>query len=341
MKYIGVVVAVILCLAIHNVVAIDSVNYEYESDSEKIKDLSLNYPAKAIELYKQNATQYLLRSNEDTMSAYTSALIAASNAQNIDLIEEIIGLIADDRLAPFRESYLFTVINVIGVSYTMNMQYEQAIKTHKCALNYTNSHMEKMISKVNLAITYRMYNQPALSYQILQTVDEAILNGRRAAGVLVEKGNTAMVLGEFDAAIRAYKAARVQYINGGHHRNAMRVVVHLLGAALLDERYELFTASRKKLDPQSSNYLTENELIYLKWLDLIYPSIQDNQISEMVVTYTSDNFALFVEAGFQAPVESLLKKMKAQHIVSDDPSAANVVMKINDKLAHGWCDGDK
>ncbi|MDK1288348.1 hypothetical protein [Pseudoalteromonas umbrosa] len=339
MKYIGVLAAFILYLAIHKVVAIDSVNIEQESDSEKIKYLSLNYPEKAIEFYKQNASKHLLHSNEETMSVYASVLIAASNSHNIDLMEEVIGLIADDRLDSFRKPYLFTIINVIGVSYAMNMQYTHAIKTHKCALNHTNSHLEKMISKVNLAITYRMHNQPALSYQILQTIDEAILNGRRAAGVLVEKGNTAMVLGEFDSAVRAYKAARVQYLNGGHHRNAMRVVVHLLGAALLDERYKLFDVSRKKLDPQSSTYLTENELTYLKWLDLIYQSIQDNQISELAATYTSNNFAVFIEAGFQAPVESLLKKFKAQHIVSHDPSTTNIVTKIDDKLAHGWCDG--
>ncbi|AOT11047.1 hypothetical protein [Pseudoalteromonas luteoviolacea] len=338
MKYISVLIATVLCLMIHKVVAIDSVNIKSESDSQKIKYLSLNYPVKAIELYKQNSTKYLLRSDEETMSVYASALIAASNVQDIDLIEEIIGLIADDRLTPYRQPYLFTVINVIGVSYGKNMQYVQAIKTHKCALNHTNSNLEKMISKVNLAITYRMNNQPAVSYQILQTVDEAILDSRRAAGVLAEKGNTAMVLGKFDLAMRAYKSARTQYLKGGHRRNAMRVIVHLLGAALLDEQFDLFNASRKTLNPQSRSYLTEHELIYLKWLDLVYLSIQNNQISELTVSYTLHNFTVFIEAGFQAPVERLLEKLKAQHVVSLEPHTTNGVAKINDKLAHGWCD---
>lgn len=229
----------LLLLSYGSTSAIEEHISAFATESESIEYLSLNYPDKAIELYKRNSAKLLTTHSEKTVSFYNDVLVAASSVHDTVLIEELVGLLAHRRLDPFREPYLFAIINVLGVSYGTNLQYVEAIAAYKCALTLTDNKLEKTIAKVNLAIAYRMAEQPALSYQILQSIDESILSGRRIAGVLVVKGNTAMVLREVGAAIDHYTMARQYYIKTKHHRNAARVTVNLVGAALADGQWTM------------------------------------------------------------------------------------------------------
>ncbi|KZN29710.1 hypothetical protein [Pseudoalteromonas luteoviolacea] len=308
-----------------------------KSEPEKVKYLSLNYPHQAIQFYKRNAARLLTQSNEETVSIYSSVLVAASNLHDIALVTEVVQLLSDRRLSALRESYGFTITNAIGISYGMNEQYYDAIATYKCTLKHANNQLDKMIAKINLAIAYRMNDQPAQGFQILQSIEQAILTGRRKAGLLVVSGNLSIALGQIDSAITDYTEARRYYLKGDNYRNAARVSVNLLSAILLDRRTAMYDEYRAALNTHEEAYLTENELMFLKWLDLMYTSIKNNVISDEAVKYTLSNATYLVKGGYADSVNKLLKSLNSEHlmVVAEKPLTDRAVLR--EGLAEPWC----
>lgn len=325
-----------LLLTLH-VKAVENLKENFATEDDKVKYLSLNYPEKAIQFYKQNAPRLSETNNEQTVSIYTSILVAASNIRDITLIEQIVEEVTQNRLAQFRPPYDFSIINVIGVSYGMNFQYAESVQAYQCALEYSRNNLEKMIAKMNLAIAYRMAGQPAFSYQILQSVDEAILSGRRLASLFVVRGNTAMALKKVKAAITDYKAARNHYLKGEHHRNANRVTVNLLGAALVDRRLTLFDEFRKSLQPESQSYLTENEQAYLAWLDLMYKSVRQKKLSKLAINNTKLLLPKLIAGGYEPVVNQLFSSFSAEYIGQSKVQPNNVERRLNAGLIASWC----
>ncbi|AOT11049.1 hypothetical protein [Pseudoalteromonas luteoviolacea] len=223
------------------------------------------------------------------------------------------------------------------MSYGTNLQYIEAIAAYKCALALTDNKLEKMIAKVNLAIAYRMAGQPALSYQILQSIDESILSGQRIAGVLVVKGNTAMVLRKVGAAVKYYTRARKYYINANHHRNAARVTVNLLGAVLADGQFAMFKQLRELLDVNAKNHLTDNESAYLQWLDMISVSLMNKTISPEVGSNTLNLATKLVAGGYKAPVEMILEALGARHLIPLEVQTKSTKTRLRARLERHWC----
>ncbi|MDK2596154.1 hypothetical protein [Pseudoalteromonas obscura] len=310
---------------------------KFEADPKEVKHLALNYPTQAIEYYKKNSEKLLQLNSAEALSIYSSLLAAASKVQDIELIEELAQHLSDERLVPYSQPYTFTVVNVIGVAYRLTGQLDDAIKTYKCALKHSQNNVEKMTAKVNLAIAYRMNNQPAISFQILQSVDEAILNGRRKAGLLVVKGNTAIVLGNSESAVEYFIAARRHYLADKHHRNATRVTVNLLGAALIERKVELYENYREKLRATSDTYLPDSDKQYLKWLDFMAKSVKSNMISEQAASYTTRHVDLLLKGGYENPVRKILKSLNAEFLIPQEPKKRPMNKKLQANLAKRWC----
>ncbi|AOT20869.1 hypothetical protein S4054_24675 [Pseudoalteromonas luteoviolacea] len=57
----------------------------FATELERIKYLSLNYPAKAIELYRQNSARLLKENNAQTVAFYNHVLVAASSIHDTSL----------------------------------------------------------------------------------------------------------------------------------------------------------------------------------------------------------------------------------------------------------------
>nr|AHX39812.1 hypothetical protein [Pseudoalteromonas luteoviolacea] len=201
----------------------------------------------------------------------------------------------------------------------------------------TDNKLEKMIAKVNLAIAYRMAEQPALSYQILQSIDESILSERRLAGVLVVKGNTAMALHDVEAAIAHYIMARKHYIKAKYRRNATRVTVNLLGAALADQQRTLFEKFRKTLDAKSESHLTDNESAYLLWLDTLYGSVKYKKISPEVERITLNLAPKLLAGGYITPVKMILDRFDATHLISLEAQTKTNKARLKARLVDHWC----
>ncbi|KZN45736.1 hypothetical protein [Pseudoalteromonas luteoviolacea] len=320
-----------------SVSASEKQDLDFATESERVKYLALNYPAEAVSYYEQNAQKLLVQSSAQTVSIYSSVLAAASNTGNIKLVEELVSLLSDERLSPHSSGYQFTIINVIGVAYRLNRQFDDAIATYKCALKHAHNSMEKMTAKVNLSIAYRMDNQPAISFQILQSIDEAILSGRRKGGLLVVKGNTAVVLDKPKAAISYFIAARQHYLKDKHQRNASRVTVNLLGAALIARRSELYEKYRKKLTPTFEAYLPQSDQLYLKWLDLMHESVESNRIADHTLRYTKKHLSRLIKEGYEGPVHKLLKSLNAEFLMPEQSRRHLILTSLRVDLAKPWC----
>ncbi|AOT11050.1 hypothetical protein [Pseudoalteromonas luteoviolacea] len=309
----------------------------FSSESERIKYLALNYPDQALNYFKENQKKLLEQNSEQTVSIYSSVLAAASSVGDIKLVEDIAKLLSDPRLVPYSRHFRFTIVNVIGVSYRFNGQFDDAVITYKCALKHARNNVEKMTSKVNLSIAYRMNKQPAISFQILQSIDEAILSGRRKAGLLVVTGNTAIVLDKPKEAISYFIAARQHYLKDLHHRNAARVTVNLLGAALIARRAEVYEKYRKKLTSAYEAYLPKSDQLYLQWLDLMHDSVKSNVVADKTLEYTKTHVVRLLKEGYTEPVRKLLQSLNAEFLMPEMHKKSLMNMALHSGLAKPWC----
>ncbi|KID56133.1 hypothetical protein JF50_17750 [Pseudoalteromonas luteoviolacea] len=336
MKYL-IYLCGLLLLSCGSVSAVEKNEKTFSSEPERVKYLALNYPDQAVAFFKENQGKLLEQSSEQTVSIYSSVLAAASNIGDIKLVEAIVRLLSDTRLTPYSQHFLFTIVNVIGVSYRVNGQFDDAVVTYKCALKLARNNVEKMTSKVNLSIAYRMNNQPAISFQILQSIDEAILSGRRKAGLLVVKGNTAIVLDKPKEAISYFIAARQHYLKGQHHRNAARVTVNLLGAALIARRAEVYEKYRRKLTPAYEAYLPQSDKLYLHWLDLMHDSVKSNIVADGTVNYTKTHVTRLLKEGYTEPVSKLLHSLNVEFLMPEKQKNSLVNTALSSNLAKPWC----
>ncbi|KZN53268.1 hypothetical protein [Pseudoalteromonas luteoviolacea] len=313
------------------------VGAENKTVSEEIEYLTRNDPLAAISRYEEVAQTLLKQNNPDTILIYKNVLIAASNTQNIPLVEEMSKQLSSLRLAAYINPYLFSSVNAIGVSYRKNGQFEDAVTTYKCALKYAFNDIDKMIVKVNLSIAYRMMEQPAVSFQLLQSIDEAILDGNRKAGLLVVKGNTAVVLNKSSEAVDYYAQARKYYLKVEHNLSAARVTVNLLGAALISRKLDVFTKYRMTLNQFPENQLPPGEKQYLQWLDLMYKSVAKNNISLDTERYIKEQVPVLIEFGYKEHIVKLLQSLDAQSLVPEGGKRFLPTTKLKPGLASQWC----
>ncbi|MCF2857612.1 hypothetical protein L1286_09030 [Pseudoalteromonas sp. SMS1] len=305
--------------------------------SEEIEHLTRNDPLAAIARYEDVAQSLLKQSGPDTILIYKNVLIAASNTQNTSLVEEMSLQLSSQRLAAYIPPYLFSSVNAIGVAYRKNGQFEEAVTTYKCALKHAFNDIDKMIVKVNLAIAYRLMEQPAVSFQLLQSIDEAILDGNRKAGLLVVKGNTAVVLNKASEAVAFYIQAREHYLKVGHNLSAARVTVNLLGATLISRKLAVFKQYRALLRDLPSGYLPKSERQYLGWLDWMYNSVAQNMISLDTERYIIEQAPVLIEFGYKEHIEKLLKSLDAEHLIPEGGKRFLPTTKLKAGLASSWC----
>ncbi|MBQ4811565.1 hypothetical protein J8M20_09460 [Pseudoalteromonas luteoviolacea] len=308
-----------------------------KSIAENIKYLARNQPYEAIKEYEKIASKLLTQDSPETILIYKDVLISASSTQNMKLIEQMVDLLSAPRLEPYITPYLFVVTNAIGVAYRRNGQLDDAIATYKCTFKYAFNDIDKMTVKVNLAIAYRMMQQPAISFQLLQSIDEAILNGNRKAGLLVVKGNTAVVLGKAGDAVRYFSEARNYYLKVQHKRSAARVTVNLLGAALISRKLDIFDHYRSKLVKLPDDYLPESDLEYLAWLDLMHQSVIKNSMTADIISYTIQHVPKLIEYGYTEHVAQLLESLEAGDLVPKIAEVAPPEIKIKNELGSAWC----
>ncbi|KZN59293.1 hypothetical protein N473_03800 [Pseudoalteromonas luteoviolacea CPMOR-1] len=146
-----------------------------------------------------------------------------------------------------------------------------------------------------------------------------------------------MALHEVDAAIAHYIMARKHYINANHHRNAARVTVNLLGAALVDQQRTLFGKFRKTLDAKSDSHLTDNESAYLLWLDTLYGSVEKKKISPEVERITLNLAPKLLAGGYITPVKMILDRFGATHLVSLEAQTKTNKTRLKARLVDHWC----
>ncbi|KZN69863.1 hypothetical protein [Pseudoalteromonas luteoviolacea] len=329
-------------MCINTVVAIMLLSQTYAAAGSKpvaddIKYLARNKPDEAIKEFEKIAKRLLNQDNTETILIYKDVLVAASSTKNMPLVEQMIKLLSAPRLAPYITPYLFVVTNAIGVAYRRNGQFDEAISAYKCTFKYAFNDIDKMTVKVNLAIAYRMKQQPAISFQLLQSIDEAILNGNRKAGLLVVKGNTAVVLGKAVDAVKFFSEARNYYLKVQHKRSAERVTVNLLGAALISRKLDIFDHYRTKLAELPDNYLPDSDLAYLAWLDLMHESVVKNTMAADVISYTIQHVPKLIEYGYVEHVSQLLDSLDAGDLVPKRTVFLPPETKLKSGLASTWC----
>ncbi|WP_164517473.1 tetratricopeptide repeat protein [Pseudoalteromonas rubra] len=303
---------------------------------ELLKSQAFNQPQQAVQTYLSNQERFQRATCAEAALAYRYLLMAATRVQDWKLVEEVAQILQSGRLSPHVTGKELNVINNIGVAYRKVGQPEDALTHYRCALTYANSHDQRALIKINIAIVHRNADQPAIGFRLLQGIEEKYLPSIILAGLHVAKGNTALQLKRYDEAQRAYQQAREHYLAMGDKRNAQAVVANMLVVALAKNDTQAYDQLRA-LSTLEVDMLTEQGGRFIQWLDTFRSYSSANNLNQSQRQQLQDIEA--IAADYIEFVMLLSARFSLNQAVARPVRNSAEQPLLSSALAKRWCKG--
>ncbi|MBD1584699.1 hypothetical protein [Pseudoalteromonas sp. S16_S37] len=301
---------------------------------DELKRLSSSEPDKALQLYSQLVEQVNTTTDKQTLvDLHYEGLLAALNSAQWPAFESIVKRLYDTELSSYVEPMKFTLLTRVGVAYRYNNQLEQARIHYTCALAQSASDLELALLKVNLAIVYKLSDQPAMAFQLINSIDEKQLSMKVKAGYLVVRGNILSSLGKFEDALSSFDQAREQYSLLGDQLSKVGVTFNILGAALAYKSLDKFADYRTGFEA----LLKEQDSQYLYWLDVIAQSIKAQQVTAEHEKWLTEHIKPLLKRGYATDIKAHLEAINMQHLYPKQKPKRRGDKSLSEFLGAPWC----
>ncbi|NOU52213.1 tetratricopeptide repeat protein [Pseudoalteromonas sp. JBTF-M23] len=301
---------------------------------DELKKLSSSEPDKALQLYSQMLEQANTSTNKQAIiDLHYTGLLAALNSAQWATFERIVKRLYDAELSSYLEPMKFTLLTRIGVAYRYNNQLEQARMHYTCALAQSASDIEHSLLKVNLAIVYKLSDQPAMAFQLINSIDEKQLSMKVKAGYLVVRGNILTSLGKFEDALSSFEQAREQYGLLDDQLSKVGVTFNILGAALAYKSLDKFADYRTGIEV----LLKEHDSQYLYWLDVIAQSIKTQVVTAVHEKWLIEHINPLLERGYGTAMKAHLEIIDMIQLYPKQKPKRRGDKSLAEFLGAPWC----
>ncbi|BBN83734.1 hypothetical protein PA25_37190 [Pseudoalteromonas sp. A25] len=305
---------------------------------DELKKLSSSEPDKAVQRYSELLKQAQIDNTDKQVltDLHFEGLLAALNASQWSTFVSIVKRLSSPELSIYVEPIKFNLVTRIGVAYRFNYQLEQARKHYTCALDLSASDIELATLKVNLAIVYRLSEQPAMAYQLINSIDQKQLSMRVKAGYFVVRGNILTSLGKFEEAVSSFEQARGFYGKLGNAISAAGVTLNILGASLSGNLLSTFSHYRQGYETLVDEQDMES-LQYLQWLDLIAQAIKTKEVTLAQERWLAEHVKPLIKRGFGADVKAHLKVVDKAYLYPKQKPIRLGKTLLPESMAQPWC----
>lgn len=300
------------------------------------KRLAVNNPKYALVEFPRLLMRYQGETSNRIALLYYSALTAASRADDWPMFLDIIEKMRAPALRAYSDGNKLQLLSSIGVAYRLNGQLEQAKIHYQCAFKFASNDIELAQLKVNQSIVYRLSYQPALAFQLIESVNSNQLSDKVKAGYSVVHGNIQQSIGNFQTALHSYEQAHELYTKMGDKVSKTGVTGNILGAALAVKNLTIFNRYRGDLDKAASIYYPRI-LDYLQWLDIIAYALESQTLSTEHQQWIENHVVKFVELGYEDVIKAHLLLIKARDLYPKGTSMKFKSYSLPEKLGKPWC----
>ncbi|MCF6437145.1 hypothetical protein [Pseudoalteromonas sp. MMG022] len=303
---------------------------------EDFTQLAGNDPKHALKLYPEYLAKLDEQHVEMQVALHLDALLAAMNAHSWPAFVTITQSLKEAQLQDILAGKRFKLLTRMGVAYRYNNQLEQAKRHYQCALGLANSDLELATLKVNLAIVFRLLEQPAMAFQLIDSIDSGQLTTRVKAGYSVIRGNILQSLHRFDNAVTSFELAHRLYIELNNQQSRIDVTRNILGAALASKQLEAYAKYRASYVDEIRQYSPKSQ-DYLTWLDIISNSMQTGSLTEQDEIFLRQQVNSLIELGYKEPVKAHLHNINAMHLYPNDVTGRKGAQALPENLGKPWC----
>lgn len=308
---------------------------------QNLSELEKASPNKALIEYNKQKHNYKHTFSENALQFHRIAIKAAIDQYDWDTFLGILSTLKNKEFELITRKKAHHIINDIGVAYRQNNQYKDAIEHFTCALNKTSNGNYIAALKANIATAYRVQGQPAVGFQLLNSIEHKVLDKNISAGIYNLRGNLALYLGEIDQAIKYIEKARTLFISQNKVRFASRLRFSLMTAALIKRDVSLYQVYRKNIEADLMKLAIDNH-DFLRFLDEVNHAILIEDIPSLMSQHITDLIKL-LERNDDANrnVRLLLKSLNLETLISQEQEPQPKEPLLPSNLASNWCAGMK
>ncbi|WP_158678285.1 hypothetical protein [Pseudoalteromonas sp. T1lg23B] len=303
---------------------------------ENFTQLAANNPQQALELYPEYLAELDAQNIDMQVALRIEALLAAMNGRSWPAFVTITESLKAPEIQSVLEEKRFKLLTRIGVAYRYNNQLEQAKLHYQCALGLADSDLELATLKVNLAIVFRLLEQPAMAFQLIDSIDSEQLTMRVKAGYSVVRGNILQSLHRFDDALASFEQAHQLYIKMDNQQHRVSITRNILGAALASKQPQSYVKYRVTYQDEISQYSAKSR-DYLTWMDIISDSRQKGVLSAKDEAFLQQHITPLAELGYKEALKEHLKSINALHLYPKQIAARKGEQALPDNLGKPWC----
>ncbi|CAH9053507.1 hypothetical protein PSECIP111854_01183 [Pseudoalteromonas sp. CIP111854] len=303
----------------------------------ELQSLSTSEPEKALKLYEQLLKLAQKEADQEAVvTLYLEGVLAALNARDWSTFTTIVEQLYSADLSVFMGPVQFNLLTRIGVAYRYNNQLEQARIHYKCALRQSASDLELTLLKVNLAIVYRLSDQPAMAFQLISSIDEHQLSTKVKAGYSVVRGNTLAAMGEHVRALSYFEKAHLLYVKNKDRRAEVLIQLNIMSAALAQQSFDKFSKYRKGYELLLHQHGLKPPL-FLQWLDLIEKVMKSGRMTLEDEKWVKNNVIELSEQGYGMGIKAHLTTIEAMHLYPTRPPSRQGENALPEFLGKPWC----
>ncbi|TMP43223.1 hypothetical protein CWB96_21855 [Pseudoalteromonas citrea] len=307
------------------------------TELSNFKGLSVNKPKQALVEYPILVNRYQNDTTKQVAMLHFYALSAASRARDWPAFLNILDEIFSEKLKVYFDEERLQILSKIGVAYRLNGQLEQAKKHYQCAFEFADNNIELAQLKVNQAIVFRLLEQPALAFQLLESVDIDKLSERVKAGYWVVRGNIKQSIGHFEEALESFERAHRLYLNVDNRSAEAGLTGNILSVALAANKLEVFSQYRAGFEAKASEYYPQLS-DYLEWLDIIAYSYKAQSLNTANHAWLKKHVDIFVEQGFGDSIYAHLQRVGAAQLYPVGKTMKFSAYKLPEQLGKAWCE---
>jgi tetratricopeptide (TPR) repeat protein len=300
------------------------------------KGLTVSNPKQALIEYALLANLHQNNNTKRMAMLHYHALSAAYRSRDWSVFQEILEKIFSVKSNTYSDEQRVQILSKIGVAYRKNGQFKQAKKHYQCAFEFVKSDVELAQLKVNQAIVFRLSKQPALAFQLLESIDADNLPARIKAGYFVVRGNIKQSIDNFEEALEIFKQAHQLYVNVNNKGAEVGITSSILTVALAAKKLEVYEQYREGFDSEIIEYYPKLQ-DYLTWLDIVAYSYKTQKLSALNRQWLEEHVVRFVELGFGDSIYAHLQNLDASELYPLDKIERFSEFKLPEQLGKSWC----
>lgn len=301
-------------------------------------ELEKNNPQRALLDYKKKAKHITNEFTLDALQYHRIAIRAAIDTKDINTFLDILNTIKHDEFTPVTEKKALQIINDIGIIYRINNQLDDAIAHFQCAMTKTENANYIAALKSNIAAAYRIQNQPALGYSLLNSIEYIVLDKEIRAGIYITTGNFALHLNKTEDAIKHYQKALTLFKSQNKLRDETRLKFSIMTAALMAKDLSTFKQYRQGIEVKLQQFHIE-QTDFINFLDMAYTAIKLKDNTQLKTKEFAELLLrLFKNDDANENIRLLLQTMKLESLLTPEQQRQPKEPILEANLGAPWCE---